>query len=151
MASVNPQLKVDVSANTTDLSAALVNLAVHGQSISVAFELVGEVKKARDQHGEQRHLPLGTGPEKELLFGIESNLEAFNLADADNGELADAAKLACERAFKRGEGTWQHIITEEWAEAMAEEDPTLLRAELVQLGAMAISAIMALDHQQSQA
>lgn len=56
----------------------------------------------------------------------------------------------CETAFKRGEGTWLHILVEELSEFMgaaqsAHIDPTHARHELVQVAASAIAAIEAID------
>ncbi|WP_248960466.1 NUDIX hydrolase [Sphaerisporangium perillae] len=58
---------------------------------------------------------------------------------------ADRAKRAVEEA-KAGQGvTWRHILHEEVLEAFAEDDPDALRAELVQVAAVAVKWIQALD------
>lgn len=49
---------------------------------------------------------------------------------------AGAARARCQVAAERGEVTWQLILDEEHAEAMAESDPARLRAELVQIAAV---------------
>jgi malonyl CoA-acyl carrier protein transacylase len=41
--------------------------------------------------------------------------------------------------------TWEHILTEEHYEAMAEEDPTRLREELIQVAAVAVAWVEAID------
>jgi hypothetical protein len=56
--------------------------------------------------------------------------------------LADAMKRRC-KAVSENEGgngsiTFEHILTEEWAEAIAEDDPDLLYGELVQVAAVAV-------------
>lgn len=58
---------------------------------------------------------------------------------------ADRAKLKCEGAFKAGIGTYRHILAEEVAEAFAESDPEKLRAELVQVAAVAIAWLEKLE------
>jgi len=59
---------------------------------------------------------------------------------------ADAARRACERAAASGRLTWRHILFEEVAEALAEDDPALLRGELVQVGAVVAQWLQAIDH-----
>lgn len=59
--------------------------------------------------------------------------------------LADRARRACQKAAAEGKVTWRHIFDEEWAEAFAEEDPAKLRAELVQVAAVAVAWIEAID------
>jgi len=54
-------------------------------------------------------------------------------------------RLACQRAARDGNVTWRHILDEEVAEASAAEDPTALRAELVQVAAVAVAWIEAID------
>jgi len=51
----------------------------------------------------------------------------------------------CQAAFRSGEGTWEHVLSEEIYEAYAEEDPEKLRAELVQCGAVIIAWIESID------
>jgi hypothetical protein len=55
------------------------------------------------------------------------------------------ARRDCENAFKEGRGTWRHILIEEVAEAEAEKDPVRLREELIQVAAVAVSWIEAID------
>jgi NTP pyrophosphatase (non-canonical NTP hydrolase) len=67
----------------------------------------------------------------------------------DNGTLstrrADQARAQCQAAFAKGEGTWTHILVEEVYEALAEVDSTELRKELVQVAAVAVAWVEALD------
>jgi hypothetical protein len=56
---------------------------------------------------------------------------------------------SCERAFGLGVGTWRHILDEELAEAFAEEDPQALRAELIQVAAVAVAWVEAIDRRES--
>lgn len=58
---------------------------------------------------------------------------------------ADVVREDCEEAFAGGYGTWRHILAEEVAEAMAEEHPERLRAELVQVAAVAVAWVEAID------
>jgi hypothetical protein len=64
---------------------------------------------------------------------------------------ADNARAACQQAFAEGRGTWAHILTEEFFEAMAESDPVKLRAELVQISAVCAAEIADLDQRPAPA
>lgn len=55
------------------------------------------------------------------------------------------AKLACDRATREGTCTWAHVLDEEAAEALAETDPVKLRAELIQVAAVALHWASNLD------
>ena len=59
--------------------------------------------------------------------------------------LALRAQDSCERATRTGSLTWRDILWEEVAEAFAESDPERLRAELIQVSAVAASWIEAID------
>ncbi|GAA4978114.1 hypothetical protein GCM10023205_52510 [Yinghuangia aomiensis] len=66
-------------------------------------------------------------------------------ADADSIERAIRARETCEQAARLGTLTWADILQEEVAEALAEDDPAALRAELVQVAAVAVAWIEAID------
>jgi hypothetical protein len=51
----------------------------------------------------------------------------------------------CDRATAAGRVTWAHVLEEEVSEVLAETDAELLRAELVQVAAVAVQWIEALD------
>jgi hypothetical protein len=96
----------------------------------VLAEIAEERARQDARFGEQNH-PDGTGT-------------AYGLRDV--GVLsADFARKRCDTAFDRGNGSWEHILYEEFCEAMAEDDPALLRGELLQLAAVAVHWIEALD------
>lgn len=59
--------------------------------------------------------------------------------------IANACRSDVDRATEAGELTWRLILTEEFAEALAETDPTKLRAELVQVAAVAMQWVAAID------
>jgi len=75
--------------------------------------------------GEQNH-PNGTG-----LYQQEA--------------AAERARLVCDLNFRNGKGTWADILREEFAEALAEKDPYRLRAELIQVAAVAVAWVEAID------
>lgn len=57
----------------------------------------------------------------------------------------DRAKARTDQAAEDGTLTWQHILTEEFAEAMGAESLEELRTELVQVGAVALSWVNDID------
>jgi hypothetical protein len=54
-------------------------------------------------------------------------------------------RVACDGAARDGTVTWAHILTEEVAEALAERDPATLRVELLQVAAVAVAWVEAID------
>jgi len=57
----------------------------------------------------------------------------------------DQAQELTDRCHAKGVVTWWHVLREEVYEAFAESDPAKLRAELIQVGAMAVRWIEDLD------
>lgn len=93
----------------------------------VLADILEERLRQEDQWGEQNH-PDGTG--------------------GNAGLLAEWAREACQRAAASGTVTWQHILLEEVYEAFAETDPAALRAELIQVAAVAAAWAEAIDRRQ---
>jgi hypothetical protein len=96
---------------------------------SVLSEVAAERVRQDAKWGEQNH-PDGTG---------------MNYQRA----LAEEERRTCQAAFRNGRGTWRHVLAEEFFEAMAEKDPAALRAELVQVAAVAAAWIEAIDRRQA--
>ena len=88
-------------------------------------EIAAERARQDAKWGEQNH-PDGTG-----MLG-------------DLGR-ANRAKMACNSAASNGTLTYRHILDEEVREAFAEYDPAKLRAELVQVAAVAVAWIECID------
>lgn len=92
---------------------------------AVAREVIQERVRQEAKWGEQNH-PDGTG-----------------------GPLwedhARSQRRMCDEAFSNGNGTWRHVLSEEFAEALAERDPAKLRAELIQVAAVAVAWVEAID------
>lgn len=93
-------------------------------------DVLNERVRQQDKWGEQNHED-GTG---NLCFVSE----------------ADFRRARCESAFADGVGTWTDILLEEVWEALAERDPEKLREELVQVAAVAVSWVEALDRRASK-
>ena len=92
----------------------------------ILSNVFSEVRRSTVQHGDQSHLPNGTA-------WASDNLDSVR------------ARRDCEMAFASGRGSWRHILREEFHEALNESDPVLLRAELVQVAAVAVKWIDAID------
>lgn len=86
---------------------------------------IGVERAAQDARWGMQEFPDGSGP------GFRAE--------------AEAAKRACAEAWRQGELTWRHILTEEFYEALAEQDPRKLRTELVQTAAVAVKWVESLD------
>jgi hypothetical protein len=91
----------------------------------VLADIGAERVAQNEKWGEQNH-PDGTG-------------------NRSQQERAEFARRWCESAFESGYGTWADVLNEEVAEAQAERDPAKLRAELVQVAAVAAAWIEAID------
>lgn len=103
-----------------------------GKELGPDAGIIAEVQAERERQdarwGEQNHRD-GTGSLTQVLE-------------------ADKARDACQAAFARGDGTWMHVLIEEVFEAFAEEEPSKVRAELVQVAAVAVAWIAAIDRRQ---
>lgn len=98
---------------------------VSDHTLSVLGEVAAERARQDAKWGDQR-----------------THADGTNLANAGWRE---HSRELCERAAAEGRLTWAHILQEEFTEAMAEVDPARLRAELVQVAAVAAVWIEAID------
>lgn len=108
---------------------------------------LGDVYRERvAQHikwGQQDH-PDGTGPDLSLLDDIGALW-----SDTNNAELADAARDRTNALAGADMLTYAHILLEEVGEALAESDPAALRTELVQVAAVAVAWVEAIDRREA--
>lgn len=129
--------EVDGYAVTTrerDIETALAAVTFAGSRVLV--EVANERGRQTAKWGVQYH-PNGTGPHKlPMPYGSGS----WSAAVA-----ADRLKLLTECASQVGQCTWLHILREEVFEAFAEAEPAKLRAELIQVAAVAVQWIEAID------
>ena len=93
---------------------------------TIVDDVIAEIIEAEAKFGRQYDVPDGTGM-------------------SSWAEIADRRRLACQRAFQDGMGSWRLILNEEIAEAFAQDDPARLRAELLQVAAVALRWIDAID------
>lgn len=105
--------------------------------MSVYDEIGAERARQDAKFGDQTHLPDGY-----LLASATDLYYAVNQILAP----ADEAKATCQGAFASGKGDWACILVEEVAEAVeAIGDPEALREELIQVAAVAVAWVEALD------
>ncbi|MEU4328690.1 2'-5' RNA ligase family protein [Nonomuraea dietziae] len=97
---------------------------VPGSLAAVLADVAAE-RVAQDAMWGVQELPDGTGPERTAA--------------------AAQARAELEAAARQGGHTWRHVLHEEVMEAFAEDDPDLLRAELVQVAAVAVKWAQALE------
>jgi hypothetical protein len=89
-------------------------------------EIDAEVLRAHMKHGDQSALP--------------------DQGDFDPGFIGeDSARTICDRAFEEGQGSWSVVALEEFAEVTSAPDDAARREELVQLAAVAVRWIQAID------
>lgn len=110
---------------TIDAPATLTVKTTEGMR-RIVIDALAEVERSIEKHGYQRHRPLGTEP---AVFA----------------PLRDNAQMVVDTGLTDGTVTWAQIISEEMFEAFAEAEPEAVRAELVQVLAVVIKAIDAID------
>lgn len=108
---------------------------------SVLFEVAKERARQDARWGPQA-LPDGTGAQ--VVHRDKGVLRDLAVLDIKRQE-ARAAQANCDRAAAEGCLTYRHILEEEVAEAFAEDDIARLRAELIQVAAVATKWVEAID------
>ena len=94
-------------------------------TLDVLSDVIAE-RKQQDQRYPNQQLPNGTNPSYYL-------------------QMADMQKDRVDLLARRRELTWADILTEEFYEALAEEDTARLRVELIQVAAVAVRWVEDLD------
>jgi hypothetical protein len=97
----------------------------HGETPPLFGELRDERQRQEERFPDQ-HLPNGTSA---MMF------KAFE----------DKARRIVDEAAEQGELSWRQVLTEEFYEACAEEDPTKLRIELIQAAAVCLRWVEDID------
>jgi len=80
-------------------------------------------------------------------FGDQRHRDGTSVA---NEPWAEHARANCQQAADEGATSWAGILYEEFTEAMAEEDPARLRAELIQVAAVCAAWICDIDSRGAQ-
>lgn len=107
----------------------------------IITDVVREVDASTEKHGPQGGVPLGTGPKVEPI----EFLSLLAPAQYTSSVLASLARRRTDFATSQGDVTWSDILLEEVFEALAEEAPGKLRAELVQVAAVVVKMIGRID------
>jgi len=131
-----------------DLLAEILGLTPDTTSVTAFHDVLAERARQDAKWGQQNHAD-GTGPLSQPLYSPHSVIDEEYPAV----RLASLFQTRCERRFAidrtaRGAdpaGTWTDIFLEEVFEALAEDDPAKLRAELVQSVAVGVAWIEAID------
>lgn len=95
------------------------------RSAAVLEEVSHERARQDAAWGEQNH-PNGTG-----VYSMQA--------------AAERSRRVCEQNFYNGNGSWADILREEFHEALAEGEPAALRAELIQVAAVAVAWVEKID------
>lgn len=101
-------------------------------------------RAAQDARWGQQDHPDGTGPKRR-----SPGATAAAASETENDIVAIRLRHRCNRAFAIGNGTWEAILSEEYAEALAEEDPARLRTELLQVAAVCVAWVEAIDRRKA--
>ena len=94
-------------------------------------QIAGERIRQHEKWGEQNH-PDGTGAK---WYQTQAN----------------AAKARCQQNVQAGVCTYRDILIEEVYEALAERDPLALRQELIQVAAVCVQWVQAIDRRTASA
>ena len=116
----------------------------------VLAEVAAERARQDSKWGEQNH-PDSTGPDVLALMGVWLSIPGIDpagLEDYGAAELSQAATAATNAAAKRGEVSWRDVLLEEVFEALAADDAASLRAELLQVAAVAAAWVEAIDRRE---
>lgn len=111
-------------------------IAIDGPIIyGVLAEVAAERKRQDAKWGEQNH---------PLIDPVLWGRWPTRVAEEYEIPTASRAQFLCEEAARKGEVTWAHILVEEVAEFVG-GSPQSMRAELIQVAAVAVAAVEAID------
>ena len=111
--------------------------------MSAIEDIINERIRQDQKWGQQDH------PDLHPFFGPNTGKWVSFLLDVPT---ANEARNMCEAGFSRGRGDWAHVLLEEVAEAfdaIGQEDTEHLREELVQVAAVAVAWVEALDRRKN--
>lgn len=104
-------------------------------SADVLEEVSQERGRQENKWGQQDH-PDGTRDDRRMLRDV---------TQPTWGTMSHAARIVTNTAAEDGSLEWLDVLFEEVAEAFAESDPARLRAELIQVAAVAVAWVEAID------
>ena len=131
---------------TKALNDGFARLGLAVELIDIFGAATEEVFRARELHGDQTDRPLGMGPAEDVIndghFGDDYLWRPLFHAD-NNADLANYARSRCQDASAAGMVTWEKIVSEEFFEMLAEDDPTKIETEAIQTMAMLANIVIA--------
>jgi hypothetical protein len=117
-------------------------IARFAKSRGVTVQVEAERERQHQKWGEQNH-PNGTGPHQRTVV--------HSMGSVSFERLEAQFKAMCDARARHGVLTWIDVLLEEVFEAAAEADPAKLKAELVQVAAVAVAWIEALERKEALA
>lgn len=129
--------RVGANGNCTVHGGMYVPALASCQTTEVLLQVREERARQFAQYGDNSDLEDGTGPLKPWLSPLRQSA-AYEIE-------RELRKEYLNHEAAHGKPTWMHLIREEVAEAFMEDDPARLRAELLQVAALAVSWIEKLD------
>lgn len=122
-----------------------------GTTTTILDDLLAEIARAEEKFGPQHDVP----DVDQVLMGRLGGCSPKRMAEEYEIPTAPRAKWVTDLNFQRGQGTWGHILVEEVAEAI--EAAVIgaphrdLRAELIQVAAVALRWVDAIDEREETA
>lgn len=113
------------------------------QTDQVLADVRAERARQFAQYGTNEDLELGMGPTVRWLAPYTPH-DALHVERTLRQDYEDKERF-------HGKPTWMSLIREEVAEAFSEGDPAKLRAELLQVAALAVSAVEKMDARAAEA
>jgi hypothetical protein len=131
---------------SADLRAAIAD-AQRGHRISEWEDVASRLALAASRHLDSRSPVLAEVADERARQDAKWGEQNHPNGTGGPGRIAsaNAARLACQWSAERGEVTYLDILNEEVAEAFAEDDPAALRVELIQVAAVAVAWVEAID------
>jgi hypothetical protein len=114
--------------------------SINSELVARPTEIIEERARQDIKWGEQNH-PNGTGPDGLLLDDVTDHRHGIRRFKA----LRNDAIVQTDLRATDGTLTFADILLEEVFEALAEKDPAKLRAELIQVAAVAAQWVEAID------
>jgi len=136
------------STSADRLEIARKHLRRHGWSCSGAGDYCPNCGLMRTRYAIAEYAPILGDVYAERVRQITKFGEQHR-KDGTGGPVmqhkADEARACCEYLAKHGGADWRAVLLEEVFEAMAEDDPVKLRAELVQSAAVCVAWVEDID------
>jgi len=140
---VSAPVKADGSARVGLTLVGLEGLIDHVAVVGVVAEVIGELERQDIKSGQASYPSI----EERFIKSISPRLCMGAVVAQHYGLFtAEIARAKCDAAFKNGHGNWAHVLVKEVCESIdCLDNEAAMRAELVQVVAVAIRWIQDLD------